>query len=469
MSDFGVGIDWEAAARAQKAYEDSIAAAEKQAILDQFTPKQDLGKISGLPTNPLDPNSASLAYNQGAYLADGHYGTPVWQNGQIVGYDFVQHDVTPGMMSNIKTDLQGNVASRAVTPEGDSITLGDVARMALTMYGVSTGLGSLFGGAGLGAAGAAGAGVTDAAFLAADAAQLAAQGLTESQIASTLGSYGSSAASNLAASMAANGLDAATMTQQLGNLGTNTGLMSQTGSSADFLAADALQLQGQVGNNFAAIEQNLIASGVDPLVAADISQQLAFNPGLTQADLATNLSKTFGNNIYDVNMATTYPTSSLPGSGGLLNDVAGASTATPAVVTTPSAGSTITPGKILDAVKLGTVVAGIGGAAAGSGQTGFDIVPVPSDWTTPTYGQPIGQAPGLAPIDFGSRELLRGTQWEKYLNPAQPTVVPAPQTGMNYNQLMNTLQGGQGGSLSLNDIISGIQGQYGQTPSGTVG
>jgi hypothetical protein len=41
--------------------------------------------------------------------------------------------------------------------------------------------------------------------------------------------------------------------------------------------------------------------------------------------------------------------------------------------------------------------------------------------------------------------------------------------GMGYNQLMNTLQGGQGGNLTLNDIISGIQGQYGQTPSGTVG
>lgn len=137
----------------------------------------------------------------------------------------------------------------------------------------------------------------------------------------------------------------------------------------------------------------------------------------------------------------------------------------------------ITPGKVIDALKLGTAVAAIGGSATGNGQTGFDIVPVPSDWKTPTYGQPgqigqigqPGQYQGLSPIDFGSRELLRGTQWEKYLNPAQPTVVPAPQTGMNYNQLMSALQGGQGGSLSLNDIISGIQGQYGQTPSGTVG
>lgn len=93
--------------------------------------------------------------------------------------------------------------------------------------------GSLFGNAGAGAAAA-----TDASFLAADAAQLAAQGLSESAIAQVLSApgYASSAAANLAASMAANGLDAATMTQQLNALGTNTGLMSQTGSLADIAA-----------------------------------------------------------------------------------------------------------------------------------------------------------------------------------------------------------------------------------------
>jgi hypothetical protein len=245
---------------------------------------------------------------------------------------------------------------------------------------VAAGAGGLFNGLLGGAAGAAGgAGVTEAAFLAADAAQLAAQGLSESAIASTLGSYGSTAAANLAASMAANGLDVATMTQQLGNLGTNTGLMSQTGSSADFLAADALQLQGQVGNNFAAIEQNLIASGVDPLVAADISQQLAFNPGLTQADLATNLSNSFGNNIYDVNMAATYPTSSLPGSGGLLSDVAGGAagvtaapvgTTTGAPAATTGSGTGLSTSQIANLVKAGVGLLGAGGAASLAGGGG---------------------------------------------------------------------------------------------------
>ena len=213
---------------------------------------------------------------------------------------------------------------------------------------------------------------TDASFLAADAAQLARQGLSEAQISQVLGAsgYGSGAAANLAASMAVNGLDVNMMTQQLTALSNNTGLMSQTGSSADFLAADALQLRGQLGNNFAAIEQNLIASGVDPLVAASISQQLAFNPGLTQTQLATNLSTSFGNNIYDVNMATTYPTSVLPGAGGLLSNLgAGAG----AVVGGAGAGTNtgLTGSQVGNLVKAGLTLAGTTGAvrAASGGGT----------------------------------------------------------------------------------------------------
>jgi hypothetical protein len=211
---------------------------------------------------------------------------------------------------------------------------------------------------------------TDASFLAADAAQLASQGLSESAITQVLGAsgYASGPAASLAASMAVNGLDVGMMTQQLNALSTNTGLMSQTGSSADFLAADALQLRDQLGNNFPAIEQNLIASGVDPLIAADISQQLAFNPNLTQTNLAGNLSTSFGNNIYDVNMAQTYPTSVLPGAGGLLSNVSPASstsTTTSANVTTPGAttgaNAGLTPNQIANLIKAGVTLAGTTG------------------------------------------------------------------------------------------------------------
>lgn len=134
----------------------------------------------------------------------------------------------------------------------------------------------------LSSGGAAGAlAGSDAAFIAADAAQLAAQGLGESQIAQVLGAADvSSGAASLAASMAANGLDATTMTQQLGNLSSNTGLFNQNISESAFNAADAAQLAQQTGNNPLAIEQNLIAAGIDPVEAASLAQQASLTAGV---------------------------------------------------------------------------------------------------------------------------------------------------------------------------------------------
>jgi hypothetical protein len=307
-----------------------------------------------------------------------------------VGAPLIGATVAPGLAAATQGAIGGAIAGGGAA----ALTDGNILQGALL-----GGVGGYFQGAnnvapGLGPQ-------TDASFIAADAAQLAAQGLSESAIAQVLGAsgYASGPAAALAASMAVNGLDVNMMTQQLNALSTNTGLMSQTGSSADFLAADALQLQGQLGNNFAAIEQNLIASGVDPLIAADISQQLAFNPNLTQTDLATNLANSFGNNIYDVNMATTYPTSVLPGAGGLLSDVAGAgtgvatgggvSTTTGTNITTgggttsgTGTGVGLTPGQIANLVKAGVTLAGTTGAVRAA--TGGSNAPM----QTPTQGMP---------------------------------------------------------------------------------
>lgn len=154
---------------------------------------------------------------------------------------------------------------------------------------------------------------------------------------------------------------------------------------------------------------------------------------------------------------------------GTTSKVAGSTGTAAGTTAGTAAGAGLTAGKVLDAAKVAAVIAGVTGAgkSATTPSTGFPIVPVPGSFKSPTYSQ--AQYQPLAPINFGSRELLRGTQWEKFLNPVQPPVVQPAQTGMGYNQLMNTLQGGQGGNLTLNNIISGIQGQYGQTPSGTVG
>jgi|APGre2960657373_1045057.scaffolds.fasta_scaffold34846_2 hypothetical protein len=109
-------------------------------------------------------------------------------------------------------------------------------------------------------------------------------------------------------------------------------------------------------------------------------------------------------------------------------------------------------------------------------KTGYDVVPIPTDWKPPT-AQPTTPFQPLAPIDFGTSALLKGTQFERMLDPNYGKV-PAPTqyaqpSNLSYNDLMSILGSKQGmpptSSLSINDVISGIQNQYGQVPSGAVG
>jgi hypothetical protein len=109
-------------------------------------------------------------------------------------------------------------------------------------------------------------------------------------------------------------------------------------------------------------------------------------------------------------------------------------------------------------------------------KTGYDIVPVPTDWKPPT-AQPTTPFQPLAPIDFGTSALLKGTQFERLLDPnygkvPTPTQYSQP-SNLSYDDLMSILGSKQGmpptSSLSINDVISGIQNQYGQVPVGAVG
>jgi len=130
--------------------------------------------------------------------------------------------------------------------------------------------------------------------------------------------------------------------------------------------------------------------------------------------------------------------------------------------------------------QLGLTAAGLlgAGAAASSGSNGtqFPIVPIPESWATPPK---TGVAPftPLTPINFGDRNLLIGTQWEKFLDPnygkvPKPVQYSQP-SNLSYNDLMGILGSKQGmppaSSLSINDIISGIQNQYGQANRSSMG
>ena len=120
----------------------------------------------------------------------------------------------------------------------------------------------------------------------------------------------------------------------------------------------------------------------------------------------------------------------------------------------------LTPSDIIRIIQVGSTVAALNAAKnAGDGSTQYDIVPVPTDWTSPqsiaqTYNYPT-------PINFGTSDLLKGTQWEKYLS-QNPT--PNRLNEMNYNQLLESLKSNK--PVTINDVITGIQSQYAPPSAG---
>lgn len=154
---------------------------------------------------------------------------------------------------------------------------------------------------------------------------------------------------------------------------------------SEFLAADTQNLYSQVGSNIPAIEQNLVASGVDPLVAADVANQVTLNPNISTYDLTNYINTNFGGgSLYDVNTATQYPTSTVTGTGGLLDgSTATATTATTTAPTTSTNTSGLTPAQISNLVKAGIVLLGTGAVANAVGGTG-------GVGALPTQGVPTG-------------------------------------------------------------------------------
>ena len=150
------------------------------------------------------------------------------------------------------------------------------------------------------------------------------------------------------------------------------------------------------------------------------------------------------------------------------------------LVSTPATTTQTKETDPLRVAQLGLAAAGLlgaGSALSSSGTpTGYDVVPIPESWKTPPKPS-VAPFTALPPINFGDRNLLMGTQWEKFLDPnygkvPEPVQYSQP-SNLSYNDLMGILGSKQGmppaSSLSINDIISGIQNQYGQTPVSTMG
>jgi hypothetical protein len=336
------------------------------------------------------------------------------------GGDFLKGAATSGLQSYLKTDV-----APAVSKSVGGGTLGNVASGALT-GGVTSALkgGDVLTGAVTG--GVSGftkpLSETDASFMAADAKQLAEQGLSESQISDTLSAgYASTTAADFAANLATNKTPVDKIEKELDNLSKTVGLTPvettdpelvaadalgiteaaardnnfadtelDNKADADFLAADAKQLaeQGlgteQISNTLSAgyantvaadlaadlatndlsveditnsllnnellkggvdigaIEQNLTASGVDPLVAADVANEVALNPTISVDDLSKYTKDFYGDTLYDVedlNFDPTEPPDTRPEGEILVDTTKSAVTNTPTKTSIP----TLTP------------------------------------------------------------------------------------------------------------------------------
>jgi len=148
----------------------------------------------------------------------------------------------------------------------------------------------------------------------------------------------------------------------------------------------------------------------------------------------------------------------------------------------PTEATTKSPLSVSDAIRLAGIAATVAGASklAGTGNTstsGYPIVPIPSEWTSPIKPTGTGEFTPLAPIDFGNKEMLRGTQWEKLLSPDYGKALPITQytkpNNISFDELTKILGGSRESiptqSLTINDVISGIQNQYGQAPNSAMG
>ena len=154
--------------------------------------------------------------------------------------------------------------------------------------------------------------------------------------------------------------------------------------------------------------------------------------------------------------------------------------------TTPNTGANI---GLLDLAKV--VLPIVGGSllnnqikqpsGGGQDETGYPMLPIPSNFGRPVYNQTYRAS---APIDFGSRAMLQGTQFANPQQTATPSFynlsdvinalnfesVPFTQQQLQMPQFQTPANTGMdniigeidGAPMSLNSIIAGIQGQYGQ-------
>lgn len=121
-------------------------------------------------------------------------------------------------------------------------------------------------------------------------------------------------------------------------------------------------------------------------------------------------------------------------------------------------GAGLTASEVIKALPLVPVVNQIAGdplglnktqTPAASGTTGFQMVPIPTEWKAPTYQ--VSQAPIDLNSIFTNQNLLTGTQWEN---------LPS-QRNMSFNDIFASGQQAtpMGNPVNINNLVSAILGQ----------
>jgi hypothetical protein len=214
------------------------------------------------------------------------------------------------------------------------------------------------------------------------------------------------------------------------NIDVGGGWSPATGATAAELEAARLALQAPPE-----------LSGYDAAMADLANAQPAFDGSQVTADQIT--SNIAGDNI---------------DAGGGWSPATGATEAELAQARAAMASTGWTMGQALDAVRAGLLVNAITGDPLGLGggqpeqaaPKGFDIVPVPTDWKSPTYASTPVQ--NVSFEDLFPGVSLQGTQWAGLQN-AQPN--------MSFNDIFASgLQSTpMGMPVNINDIVGNIIGQ----------
>ncbi len=321
-----------------------------------------------------------------------------------------------------------------------------------------------------------------------DAAKAAALAYAGQQITSGFGGDASSLAPptdaggllDLGASQGMTAAELAQLNMSLGGVGGSAGATELANALAT--GAPTSTITALTGGSGVTPIASPTAGYYDEITGKFISDPLGGLPEpLTNATSGTNINSMAGYDYDPVTGNWTLPTGEVisttvnpnPVTNG--GDIMRNAGVMPPVVP-PAAKS---PLGVSDALRAAGLVGALtGGAKALSGgSSGFPIVPIPSDWTSPIKPTGVAEFKPLTPIDFGNKEMLRGTQWEQLLSPdygkapAMPTSTNP--SNMTFNELTRILGGSRESiptqNLSINDVIAGIQSQYGQTPQGSVG